>query len=60
MKNNDVRRYAEARNVKLWQIAEALQINDGNLSRRLRKELSAEKKQEIFAIIDKLAQKEDT
>lgn len=58
MHNQDIRLYAEHHNVKLWQIANALGINDGNFSRRLRKELTTEEKEKIFAIIDNLSQEE--
>lgn len=56
MKNLDIRAYAVKRDVKLWQIAKELRINDGNFSRRLREELSKEAKQQIYEIIDKLAE----
>lgn len=55
MNNKDIREYAKNQNVKLWQIANELHINDGNFSRKLRHELPEEKKQEIFKIIDELA-----
>ena len=55
MKNLDVRNYAKRKKVKLWQIAAELGLCDGNFSRKLRFELSDEKKQEIFQIIDRLA-----
>lgn len=55
MCNKDIREYANKRNVRLWQIAIKLGINDGNFSRKLRVELSEEKKAEIRAIIDSLA-----
>lgn len=55
MQNLDIRNYAMQKNVKLWQIASKLGINDGNFSRKLRVELSDEKKAEIKAIIDELA-----
>ena len=57
MTNQDVRNYAKSKGVRLWQIAEALHINDGNFSRRLRKELTEVQKQEIIQIIDELAEK---
>lgn len=57
MKNQDVKNYAKAKGVRLWQIAEVLKINDGNFSRRLRKELPEAQKQEIMKIIDDLAQR---
>ena len=55
MRNKDIREYAEKHNVRLWQIASKLGINDGNFSRKLRTELSEDKKAEIKAIIDELA-----
>ena len=55
MCNKDIREYAQMHNVKLWQIANALRINDGNFSRKLRVELTEDKKQEIRKIIDELA-----
>lgn len=55
MCNKDIRDYAEKHNVKLWQIASALQINDGNFSRKLRHELTEDKKAEIYKIIDELS-----
>ena len=55
MRNKDIREYARQKNVYLWQIAARLNINDGNLSRKLRIELPNEKKAEIFKIIDELS-----
>ena len=42
----------------MWQIADALGINDGNFSRKLRKELPEEEKSKILAIIDQLTKEE--
>ena len=56
MKNMDIREYAKKKGVKLWEIASALHINDGNFSRELRQELSNEIKQQIFQIIDKISE----
>ena len=55
MCNKDIKEYAVKNNVRLWQVAQALNINDGNFSRKLRVELSQEEKQRIKDIIDKLA-----
>lgn len=52
--NEDIRKYASDNGVKLWQIASALHINDGNFSRKLRYELSDESKEKIIEIIDEL------
>lgn len=53
--NKKLRDYAKNKGVKLWQIAERLNINDGNFSRKLRKELSEEEKQKIIEIINTVA-----
>ncbi len=50
-KNLDIRNEAKKAGVKLWQIAERLNITDGNFSRKLRKELTDEEKAQIRAII---------
>lgn len=55
MSNKEIRDYARIKDVKLWQIAEKLNLCDSNFSRLLRHELSDEKKVEIKDIIDKLA-----
>lgn len=55
MNNKKLRDYAKNKGVKLWQIAERLNINDGNFSRKLRKELSEEEKQKIIEIINTVA-----
>lgn len=55
MRNKDLRDYARIKDVKLWQIAEKLNLQDSNFSRMLRYEITKEKKEEIIAIIDELA-----
>lgn len=56
MKNQDIRLEAAGAGVKLWQIAERLGFTDSYFSRKLRKELPAEKKAEIRAIIKELSE----
>ena len=56
MKNKELRDYARIKDVRLWRIAEKLNIADSNFSRRLRHELSDEKKEEVIKIIDELAE----
>ncbi len=51
MKNNDIRQEAQKADVKLWQIAEKFSVTDSTFSKMLRKELSTEQKEKIFAII---------
>lgn len=56
--NNDIKRKAKSKGVKLWEVAQKLGISDSNFSRKLRYELSIEEKNEILSIIDELAKKE--
>lgn len=58
MNNKEIRERAAKYGVRLWQIAAALGINDGNFSRKLRKELPPEEKERIFGIIERLAKEE--
>ena len=53
--NQDVRDRAKERGVMLWEIAEQYGMNDGNFSRKLRRELPDDEKARIFAIIDRVA-----
>ena len=53
--NNDVKIYAKKHGVFLWEIAEAIGLADSNFSRKLRRELPADEKQKILAIIDEIA-----
>ena len=55
MCNVEIKEYAKQKNVKLWQIAQALNINDGNFSRKLRVEFTEEEKEKVKKIIDDLA-----
>ena len=54
--NNDIKIKAKEKGICLWEIAERLNINDGNFSRKLRKELPDSKKAEIFGIIESISQ----
>ncbi len=56
--NADIRKKAKANGVYLWKIADRMGMHDSNFSRLLRKELPADRKEEIFQIIDDLARKE--
>lgn len=55
MRNKDIRDYARIKDVRLWRIAERLNICDSNFSRMLRRELQEDKKIEIKAIIDDIS-----
>ena len=56
MYNREIREAAKSTGVHLWQVANVYVVNDGNFSRKLRKELPQEEKQKILEIIDRLAQ----
>ena len=56
--NVDIREAAKKAGVHLWQVAEVYGMNDGNFSRKLRKELPQEEKEKILEIIDRLAQEQ--
>lgn len=55
MANEDVKAKAKEQNVKLWEIAYKLGINDGNFSRKLRLELPSDEKKKILSIIHELS-----
>lgn len=55
MHNQDIRDKAQQSGVKLWQIAQEIGINDGNFSRKLRRELPDQEKEKIFAIIKQIS-----
>lgn len=55
MCNMDIRQAAAGAGVRLWQIADAIGLNDGNFSRKLRKELPEDEKRKIFGIIENLS-----
>ena len=56
MKNKRIREAAKSAGVKLWQIADAIGINDGNFSRKLRHELPEDEQQRIMEIIKQIAE----
>lgn len=53
--NDDIRLAARRNGVRLWQVAYEMGIHDSALSRKMRKELPEEEKEQIFMIIEKLA-----
>ena len=57
MKNVDLRNYARARNVRFWQVAQAIGVSEATMTRHLRNELPMEEKTKIARVIDKIASK---
>ena len=55
MENAEIRNRAKEAGVKLWEIADRDGVNDGNFSRKLRRELPEEERERILAIIDQIA-----
>ncbi len=55
MKNVKIREAAKQTGVYLWEIAERFGCNDGNFSRKLRRELPADEQRRILVIISELA-----
>ena len=55
MKNVKIREAAKQAGVYLWEIAERFGCNDGNFSRKLRRELPADEQRRILVIISELA-----
>lgn len=56
MANEIIKATAKRKSIRLWEVAESLEMQDSALSRKLRKELPQEEKEKILAIIDRLAQ----
>lgn len=52
--NEDIRRAMGARGIKQWRVAEALKMDEGNFSRKLRKELPEEEKEQLLKLIEEL------
>ena len=53
--NKDIKTKAKSKGVYLWEIADRLKMFDTAFSRKLRRELPADEKQQIFSIIDEIA-----
>ena len=55
MNNLELRTKARKNGVRLWEIADRLGISEPTITRKLRRELPANEKQRILAIIDEIA-----
>lgn len=55
LENCDIRTAAKQKCVRLWELAERLRISEPTMTRKLRRELPADEKQRIFALIDEIA-----
>lgn len=59
MNNLDIRKAIETNNFKYWQVANKLQITDGNFSRMLRIELTKENKERVLKAINELKEERE-
>lgn len=55
MNNLELRTKARKNGVRLWEIADRLGISEPTITRKLRRELPANEKQRILAVIDEIA-----
>ena len=54
MSGAEVKKRILAAGLKIWQVAYAFGLTDGNFSRKLRKDFSAEDTEKVLSIIEKL------
>ncbi len=54
--NQDIRKEVREKGFKLWELANAMGIYDGNLSRKLRTEMTDNQKSEIRVLLKKMAE----
>ena len=59
MNNLDIRKAIETNNFKYWQVANKLQMTDGNFSRMLRIELTKENKETDLKAINELKEERE-
>ena len=55
MTNSRIKEMAKEKKVKLWEIADQLGITDATFSRKLRKELSQDQREQCMEIIEKIS-----
>lgn len=53
--NTDIRKAAKEKGVRFWEVANATDISEPTMTRKMRVELPTEEKQRILSIIDELA-----
>ena len=60
MKNQALRQAAKAAKVPLWRIAEVLGVSEPTMTRKLRRELPENEKQQMLKIVEQLAKEAET
>lgn len=59
MINDSIRSKARVKNVKFWEIADALSISEATLTRKLRRELPDAEREKLLRIIEEIAQRKE-
>ena len=59
MNNQELRKLAAEKDVKLWQIADEIEIADTTFSKWMRKELSEDKKKRVYEAIHAISTKQE-
>ena len=54
MSGAEIKKRILAAGLKIWQVAYAFGVTDGNFSRKLRKDFSAEDTEKVLSIIERL------
>ena len=57
MLNHSVRVAAASKDVKMWEIADAMKIHESTLSKKLRRELEEAEQTRIIALINEIAER---
>ena len=60
MANDEIKAYAKQAGVRLWEVAEQLNITDVSLSKKLRYELDPEYKSRIIKLVDQIAKEKQS
>lgn len=60
MTGQEIKSMIKAENIKLWQVADALDMRDSDFSRRLRKPFCEKEVEEIKRIINELSKQNET
>ena len=60
MANEEIKAYAKQAGVKLWEVAEGLNITDVSLSKKLRYELDSDYKHRIVKLVDQIAKEKQS
>ena len=55
MRNMEIKKEAREQGVRMWQIAEMMEVSEATITRKFRKELTDTEKTEIRGLIDRSA-----